>query len=453
MPGWIISCERSARVALITRLTYYQAIAKGNPQFGKEIMRQHCSSPDGADKRGEGLLFSWLLTGCIVLGFLGGASCATGAASQQPENASGNPGQTVTPPIVIPPVSPGPPTTTLPPPAVPQDTGQPDQQATPSTGPNTPAGETLDATVLITTPALKLTLTVDDMGAGWVRGNAIAPAIQQVTSSSHVYYTQGSSFAPGVQNTVAVFRTLSMANNAYAKEKQANLTVSNPYIGDECFLNDSVSINKLLVFRKNNVVVWLWVKQYKEGDIERYARIVEQRINASALKPVQQGPSSQTAVTPALQGPVETTGNYEPTVPKAASGLVTRQAYQMVLAAEDMGAGWAKGNVSSPSAGNSLSSSYVTYSQGSSFAPTVQNTVVVYRSIESAISAYTVAKPSGASLLYPAIGDECFVNNSVAIDRVLVCRKSNVLVWIWLKQYKSGDIEGYARAVEKKITF
>ncbi len=102
---------------------------------------------------------------------------------------------------------------------------------------------------------------------------------------------------------------------------------------------------------------------------------------------------------------------------------------------------------------NSLSSSYVSYSQGSSFAPTVQNTVVVYRNIEAAVNAYAGAKPSGVSLSYPAIGDECFLNNSVAIDRMLVFRKGNVVVWIWLKQYKSGDIEGYAKTVEKKITF
>lgn len=297
-----------------------------------------------------------------------------------------------------------------------------------------------------------MTLTIDDMGTGWARANAVAPAIQQVISSSHVYYTQGSSYAPGMQNTVAVYRSMSAANNAYAKEKESNLAASNPDIADECLLNDSVSINKLLIFRKNNVVVWLWLKQYKEGNIERYARIVEQKITAAALKPVPQESSSQTAVTPSTLAPVETPDTSQP-VAKPDTGLITKQAYQMVLTGEDMGAGWAKGNVSSPSSGNSLSSSYVTYSQGSSYAPTVQNTVVVYRSIESAATAYAGAKPSGLSLSYPAIGEECFVNNSVAIDRVLAFRKANVLVWIWLKQYKSGDIEGYAKSVEKKITF
>jgi len=298
-----------------------------------------------------------------------------------------------------------------------------------------------------------MTLTLADMGQGWARGNAVAPAIPQVTSSSHVYYTQGSSYAPGVQNTVAVYRSTAMANNAYAKEKTVNLATSNPNIGDECLLNDSVPINKLLIFRKNNVVVWLWLKQYKEGDIERYARIAEQRILASAPLPASPGQSSQIPSTPAQQAPPETPASLQPVITITVDGPVAKQAYQMVLTMGDMGISWIKGNVSPPAYRYSTSSSQVAYSQGSNFAPTVQNAVVVYRDIEAAAKAYAAAKPSGVSLSYPAIGDECFVNDSVAIDRLLVFRKGKVVAWIWLKQYKSGDIEGYARTVEKKISF
>ena len=125
----------------------------------------------------------------------------------------------------------------------------------------------------------------------------------------------------------------------------------------------------------------------------------------------------------------------------------------MILTKEDMGPGWIKGNVSPPSNRGSTSSSYVYYTQGYSFAPGVQNTVAVYRDIAAAGKAYADAKPSGVSLLYPGIGDECFLNDTVAINRLLVFRKGNVVVWIWLQQYKTGDIEGYARMVEKKITF
>jgi hypothetical protein len=288
-----------------------------------------------------------------------------------------------------------------------------------------------------------MTLTIDDMGPGWTLGNAVAPAIQQATSFSHVYYTQGSSYAPGVQNTVAVYRSIAVAENSYAKEKQANPVVSNPGIGDECLLNDSVPINKTLVFRKNNVVAWLWLKQYKDGDIERYARIVEQRILASAAPPVSPQPSQQ----------VQPPASPLPAPAKPADGLIPKQAYQMVLTLEDMGQGWIKGNVSPPAYRDSTSSSQVSYSQGSNFAPTVQNSVVVYRGVEAAVKAFAGAKPSGVSLSFPTIGDECFLNDSVAIDRLLVFRKGNVVVWIWLKQHKTGDIEGYARTVEKKITF
>jgi hypothetical protein len=134
-----------------------------------------------------------------------------------------------------------------------------------------------------------------------------------------------------------------------------------------------------------------------------------------------------------------------------ADGMITKQAYQMVLTREDMGTGWVKGNISPPANSNSLSSGSASFSQGSAFAATVQNTVVVFRGIEAAVKAYAGAKPTGVTLLYPDIGDECFVNNSVTIDRLLVFRKGNVVVWIWLKQYKSGDIESYAKIVESKI--
>jgi hypothetical protein len=295
-------------------------------------------------------------------------------------------------------------------------------------------------------------LTIDDMGQGWTRGNAVAPAIQQVSSSSHVYYTQGSSYAPGVQSTVAVFRSIAGAENAFAREKQANVSTYSPGIGAESLLNDSVPINKLLVFRKNNVVVWVWLKQYKEGDIERYARIVEQRITPATPLPVSPEPPSQTVTTPPQEVPVEPSAGIQPTV-KPADGLVKKQSYQMVLTMEDMGSGWIKGNVSPAANRDSTSSSQVAYSQGANFAPTVQNSVVVYRSIQAAIKAYAAAKPAGPSLSSPAIGDESFLNDSVPIDRLLVFRKGNVVVWVWLKQYKTGDIQGYAKIVENKMVF
>jgi hypothetical protein len=134
-------------------------------------------------------------------------------------------------------------------------------------------------------------------------------------------------------------------------------------------------------------------------------------------------------------------------------GIVSKQAYDIVLSPDDMGSGWMKGNVASPSYRYSTSSCSVSYTRGAAFAPAVQNTVVVYREVKLAKDAYNNAKPSGVTLSDPSIGDECFLNNSVPIDRLLVFRKSNVVVWVWLKQDKTGDIESYAKTVEKKVTF
>jgi len=415
-------------------------------------MRQQGSTTGGLIMRYTGRLLNLLLAGGIVLGSLLGGACANGEINQSQGNQGEQPGESASLPGITSPVAPAPPSEPLLPPTLPGTPSQADQapsQTPPDSNPSPVSS--LDATTLITRQASQMTLTIDDMGPGWTRGNAVAPAIQQVTSSSHVYYTQGSSYAPGVQNTVAVYRSIAGAENSFAREKQANISTSSPGIGAECLLNDSVPINKLLVFRKNNVVVWVWLKQYKEGDIERYARIVEQRITPVPI-PVSPEPPSQAVTTPSQEVPVEPGAVIQPTI-KPADGLVKKQSYQMVLTMEDMGSGWIKGNVSPASNRDSTSSSLVAYSQGSNFAPTVQNSVVVYRSIQAAIKAYAAAKPSGLSLSYPAIGDEGFLNNSVAIDRLLVFRKGNVVVWVWLKQYKTGDIEGYAKIVENKMAF
>jgi len=123
-----------------------------------------------------------------------------------------------------------------------------------------------------------MTLTSEDMGEGWLKGTPGAPPQPGALSVSHIYYSQGSAFTPVVQNSVAVFRSVAVAQDTYNREKPTNVTLKYPDIGDECFLNDSVAINKLLVFRKANVVVWVWLKQYQSGDIEQYARIVEGKI-------------------------------------------------------------------------------------------------------------------------------------------------------------------------------
>jgi hypothetical protein len=132
---------------------------------------------------------------------------------------------------------------------------------------------------MIKKEACLMGLTKDDLGGeGWVRISSGPASILYTNSVCHAQYSQGGSFSPTVQNTVAVYRTVQVAINAYDKEKPQYATVSNPAIGDECFLNDSVPINRELVFRKANVVVYLFLQQYQTGDIEHYASVIEQRI-------------------------------------------------------------------------------------------------------------------------------------------------------------------------------
>jgi hypothetical protein len=131
---------------------------------------------------------------------------------------------------------------------------------------------------MIRKDACTMVLTKNDMGEGWMSISTQPPSILYTSSKCHVYYSQGGSFAPTVQNTVAVFRTVQAASDAYDREKPAYGTVSTPSIGNEAFLNDATPINKELVFRKGNVLVYLWLQQYQTGDIEHYARVVEQRI-------------------------------------------------------------------------------------------------------------------------------------------------------------------------------
>ncbi len=394
--------------------------------------------------RKSGWLLNILIVGCIMLGVVSISACASSNTTQSQTNA-GQQSEDTTPPVTIPPISPTPPSNS-------PSTSAQNQQVPSQPAPVTNPPSALDSTTVITKQASIMTLTLQDVGPGWALGTMIPPAIQQAMSFSSSYFTQGSAYAPSIQNQVAVYRSIANAESAYAKEQQTYSASSNPGIGDECLVNDSVAINKVLIFRKNNVVAWIWLKQYKEGDIEQYGRLVEQKIIAAATTPIQQPAPAVT--TPVEQTPAESSANYEPvTITKSMEGLVTKQAYDMVLSMDDMGSGWIKGNVFPPSYRYSTSSSSVSYFRGAAYAPTVQNTVVVYREIKMAQDAYENARPANATLTNPSIGDECFLNNSVLIDKLLVFRKSNVVVWVWLKQDKTGDIENYARIVEKKITY
>lgn len=215
------------------------------------------------------------LIGCVVIISSIFSACTNNVATppdttptQQSANQSTSQVPVVTNPTTPQPLTPAPATQPI--------TPTPATTTTPTTPP--PVSSTTSTDTLIRTEACKMTLTLADMGTGWMKGNAVPPSRGEVTSSCSVHYYQGSSFAPVVQNTVAVYRRLEAAQRAYTNEESNQSTVTHPSIGNECFLNDSVAINKLLVFRKANVVVWVWLQQDKKGDIEHFATILEPRI-------------------------------------------------------------------------------------------------------------------------------------------------------------------------------
>lgn len=223
----------------------------------------------------------------LIMILMACVACATGetvntAETSQTGQASDNISQNaatgssvVTTPLT--PASASPPTSVVQ--TIPETpmTSTPIQTVTPppATIPNIPVPEMEN---LIRTEACKMVLTLDDMGDGWVKGNAVPPSRGEVISSCSVHYYKGSSFSPVLQNTVAVYRSIDYASRAFAREETSQTVVTHPGYGDECFMNDSVAINKLLVFRKDNVVVWIWLQNDKKGNIESYARIIEQKI-------------------------------------------------------------------------------------------------------------------------------------------------------------------------------
>jgi hypothetical protein len=201
---------------------------------------------------------------------------SSGMAGTQPTGTASTPPST-------PPTTPSPASTT-PPAATPAPSSAPPQQQTPVQPPGTPAStpsqviNAFDPTVVITRQASQMILTPADMGSGWMVSNALPPSKSQVYSSSLVQYTQGGAFSQKVNNMVMVCRSITAAQNTFDMEKPDNVSLKNPNIGNESYLNDSVAINKELVFRKNNVVVWVWVLNDRVGDPEQYARIVLEKI-------------------------------------------------------------------------------------------------------------------------------------------------------------------------------
>ena len=140
---------------------------------------------------------------------------------------------------------------------------------------------TLPPAQLITDNATELVLTIMDFEPGWVQHSAEPSNEEGAVSAYHVYYYDGSVLPlspPVIQNTTAVYPSIELAQQVYSNEVPKNVSVGNPQIGDECFLDISIPIQKRLVFRKSNVVVWLRLQQDTLGDVKPYARILDKRI-------------------------------------------------------------------------------------------------------------------------------------------------------------------------------
>ena len=135
---------------------------------------------------------------------------------------------------------------------------------------------------LITKNASGMTLAIADFEPGWVQHSAESTTKEDAQSAYHVYFYEGSMlpYPPVVQNTTAVYPSIELAEQVYLDTVPQNISVENTNIGDESFLDVAVPQDKLLIFRKSNVVAWIRLQQDAFGfsDLKSYAKIVEAKI-------------------------------------------------------------------------------------------------------------------------------------------------------------------------------
>ncbi len=125
-----------------------------------------------------------------------------------------------------------------------------------------------------------MALTIGDFKPGWVQDTAESFDKEGAQSAYHTYFLEGKSLHPSVvQSAIAVYPSIELAEQIYLDEIPKNVSLENPEIGDESFLDISIPVQKKLVFRQGNVVVWLYLQQDMFGDVKPYARIIEKRIS------------------------------------------------------------------------------------------------------------------------------------------------------------------------------
>jgi hypothetical protein len=137
----------------------------------------------------------------------------------------------------------------------------------------------------------------------------------------------------------------------------------------------------------------------------------------------------------------------------SASNIITKDASQFVLTIDNFPPGWTRDSAEAATKAGAQSAYESYFYKLSAYlsVSVVQDVVAVYPSIASAHQVYLGEKPQDVSLEYPKIGDECFLNSAIPIDQLLVFRKDNVVVWVWLQQDYVDDIKPYAVAIQKKI--
>ncbi len=127
----------------------------------------------------------------------------------------------------------------------------------------------------ITKDASEMVLTPDDFGAGWTLSSSENTTASMAGSESayKVIFYKSYTF---LRNEVAVYPSIDLAKAVYSSQVPTKVSLEHPSIGDECFLDASNPLAEVLVFRKENVVVWVSAILEKT---QPYARKVEAKIS------------------------------------------------------------------------------------------------------------------------------------------------------------------------------
>jgi len=132
----------------------------------------------------------------------------------------------------------------------------------------------------------EMVLKITDLeGDGWTLTESVpvsehgAEYAHQVAFSRETF--SGSSTGKEMATCkVALYYKEAEAHSAFLTATKSEVPTSGLSIGDEAFLETGTVVNgKGLIFRKANVVVWIWLNY--DGDAESLAKIVEERITES----------------------------------------------------------------------------------------------------------------------------------------------------------------------------